>query len=298
MMRSGGTFARGREGVGREDARRGAGREPGRGLAPGPGSSGAAAQRHERALETQRHQPREPGAPAGSVPGKLLVAATASGAPRGRSARSGVRDIHLLALHAGGARGVAQPVPRLGFAGAASALEQRVRLDRVCAVHARLRGPLAQGAPAAPSASATRRRPAELRQVRTRRSRSTRQAREGLADSVLRVRAVPALDEGPRRPLPEAGTLGAVAQRCARCGLRGGLDGDPHRAAAARADRGANLCFPFCITPFHWEHHLVPGIPWYRLPRFRRAIQDRIPESRRDWIYTPGRSLLHEVLLP
>jgi fatty acid desaturase len=59
-----------------------------------------------------------------------------------------------------------------------------------------------------------------------------------------------------------------------------------------------NLCFPFCITPFHWEHHLVPGIPWYRLPRFRRAIQDRIPESRRDWIYTPGRSLLHEVLLP
>ncbi|MCP3984786.1 MAG: fatty acid desaturase [bacterium] len=56
--------------------------------------------------------------------------------------------------------------------------------------------------------------------------------------------------------------------------------------------------FPFCITPYHWEHHLVPMIPWYRLPRFRKEIADRIPEPWRDWIYTPGPELLRQVILP
>ena len=59
-----------------------------------------------------------------------------------------------------------------------------------------------------------------------------------------------------------------------------------------------SLCFPFCITPYHWEHHLVPGIPWYRLPRFRRAVARQIPEDRREWIYTPGDALLQRVFHP
>ena len=59
-----------------------------------------------------------------------------------------------------------------------------------------------------------------------------------------------------------------------------------------------NLCFPFCITPYHWEHHLVPAIPWYRLPHFRKTIADEIPEDRREWIYTPGPELLRQVILP
>ncbi|MBW2244282.1 MAG: fatty acid desaturase [Deltaproteobacteria bacterium] len=58
------------------------------------------------------------------------------------------------------------------------------------------------------------------------------------------------------------------------------------------------LCFPFCITPYHWEHHLVPAIPWYRLPHFRKMIADRIPEDQREWIYTPGPELLRQVILP
>ncbi len=58
------------------------------------------------------------------------------------------------------------------------------------------------------------------------------------------------------------------------------------------------LCFPFCITPYHWEHHLVPSIPWYRLPSFRKAVQSEIPTSMKDWIYTPPKTLLHRVLLP
>jgi fatty acid desaturase len=59
-----------------------------------------------------------------------------------------------------------------------------------------------------------------------------------------------------------------------------------------------DLCFPFCITPYHWEHHLVPGIPWYRLPRYRRAIAHQVPDAWRDWIFTPGPVLLQRVLLP
>lgn len=59
-----------------------------------------------------------------------------------------------------------------------------------------------------------------------------------------------------------------------------------------------SLCFPFCITPYHWEHHLVPSIPWYRLPGFRRAVEAEIPADRKDWIYTPPQTLLQRVLLP
>ncbi len=59
-----------------------------------------------------------------------------------------------------------------------------------------------------------------------------------------------------------------------------------------------NLLFPFCVTPYHWEHHLVPAIPWYGLPAFRRAVRTLVPAGPREWIYTPGPHLLRCLFLP
>ena len=73
-------------------------------------------------------------------------------------------------------------------------------------------------------------------------------------------------------------------------------DDDPRLRTRGLRFLGKSLCFPFCITPYHWEHHLVPGIPWYRLPRFRRAIAREIPAEQRAWIYTPDATLVDRVL--
>lgn len=61
---------------------------------------------------------------------------------------------------------------------------------------------------------------------------------------------------------------------------------------------GKNLFFPFCVTPYHWEHHLNPAIPWYRLPAFRRTAEPRVPAGSRELVYTPMPALLERVLLP
>ncbi len=60
---------------------------------------------------------------------------------------------------------------------------------------------------------------------------------------------------------------------------------------------GMNLLFPFCITPYHFEHHLLPKVPWYRLPRLRRELLPKLPKDAREQAYTPPSRLVQRILL-
>lgn len=46
---------------------------------------------------------------------------------------------------------------------------------------------------------------------------------------------------------------------------------DAHRARSARLSPLLSLLTCFHFGGYHHEHHLSPGTPWYRLPRFRTA---------------------------
>lgn len=42
---------------------------------------------------------------------------------------------------------------------------------------------------------------------------------------------------------------------------------------------------PFHVTVFHFEHHLVDQVPWYRLHAFHRALGDRVPAALRRTLF-------------
>ncbi|MBK8260341.1 MAG: fatty acid desaturase [Nannocystis sp.] len=42
---------------------------------------------------------------------------------------------------------------------------------------------------------------------------------------------------------------------------------------------------PFYVTVFHFEHHLVDQVPWYRLRAFHRALDGRVPAALRPRLF-------------
>lgn len=49
----------------------------------------------------------------------------------------------------------------------------------------------------------------------------------------------------------------------------------------------------FYVSIFHFEHHLLPTVPWYALPRFHRAARERVPAALHQTIF--NRHLLRQL---
>lgn len=56
---------------------------------------------------------------------------------------------------------------------------------------------------------------------------------------------------------------------------------------------GWPLFWPFFVSLFHFEHHLLPGVPWYALPRYHRAVRAIVPAALHENIF--NRALLQQL---